>query len=129
MDAGKLVVLCIDDDASVVDGLAMMIESGGYARVERASSAAAGLEKLDPTDPDLIIVDLMMESLDAGVKFTTAARGRGVRVPIYMLTSVGDQVAQTLDPAAIGLNGVFQKPVEPEDLMRVVETRLTQLAG
>ena len=129
MQDGKFVVLCIDDDADVRDSLKLVIESTGYAVAEQAESGAQGVEKFADVEPDMVLCDLMMESVDAGLDAATKIRQRDAEVPIYMLTSVGDQLAETVDTASARINGVFQKPIEPEKLLECMERRLGEIAA
>jgi hypothetical protein len=41
-----------------------------------------------------------------------------------MLSSVGDQLHMSVDTAALGLSGVFQKPVNFENLVRTLQQKL-----
>jgi hypothetical protein len=47
-------------------------------------------------------------------------------VPIYMLSSVGDDLALTADAGALGLAGILQKPVDRATLLGLLEARLAQ---
>lgn len=123
MHKGKPVILCIDDDDDVLATLRIVLERNDYVCVG-ASTAEEGLAKFKEQTPDLIIVDLMMEEVDAGTTFVKEIRATGSRVPIYMLSSVGDQFNLSADYAALGLSGVFQKPVNPDVLLKTLKTRL-----
>ena len=128
MQDGKIVILCIDDEQDVLDGLEMMVEGIDDAVFYGALDGAAGVEKFDEVKADVVMIDLMMERIDAGVGAAKKIHRRAPRVPIYMLTSVGEQMAENLNPAEIGLAGVYQKPLEPEHLMQVVRHRREQMA-
>ena len=69
-------------------------------------------------------LDLMMEEIDAGTNLITRLRALGCDVPIYMLSSVGDDFTLTTDVRELGLAGVFQKPIDPETLLAVLRARL-----
>ena len=71
-----------------------------------------------------MIVDLMMEEDDAGTSLITELRARGCDVPIYMLSSVGDDLAMSTDYSGLGLAGVFQKPVDGKALLTILRARL-----
>ncbi len=123
MKDGKHVILYIDDDQDFLDAVRTILESNGYTMVE-ASSAEEGLKVYKETQPDFIIVDLMMEEVDAGTNFVKELRAMGNKSPIYMLSSVGDNLSISTDYAALGLNGVFQKPIEPATLLSVLKAKL-----
>ncbi|MDD4871312.1 MAG: response regulator [Kiritimatiellae bacterium] len=123
MKNGKNVILCIDDDPDFLDSLRIIIESADYI-TESADSAEAGLKKYKEVNPDLIIVDLMMEEVDAGTNFVKEIKALGKTPPIYMLSSVGDSLSTNTDYTRLGLDGVFQKPIKPNILLETIATRL-----
>lgn len=123
MKDGKHLILYIDDDQDFLDAVRTILESNGYAMVE-AQSAEAGLKVYKDTNPDFVIVDLMMEEVDAGTSFVKELKALGNKAPIYMLSSVGDNLSMNTDFAQLGLNGVFQKPIEPNTLLAVLKAKL-----
>ena len=66
----------------------------------------------------------MMEEIDAGTLFARNLKLLGNTAPIYMLSSVGDNLAMTTDYTDLGLAGVFQKPLTKDHLLAVVRTKL-----
>lgn len=125
MQDGKHVILAIDDDQDVLDALRMVLEPNGYVMAE-AHSAEEGLKAWRQTRPDLVIVDLMMEEVDAGTHFVRELRAGGNTAPVYMLSSVGDNLNANADYSALGLSGVFQKPLNPSTLLAIVRAKLKQ---
>ncbi len=124
MQDGKHVILCVDDDQDFLDAVRMILEPSGYQMVE-ANSGEQGLKVLKETNPDLIIVDLMMEEVDSGTNFVKDLKAAGNATPVYMLSSVGDDLSQNTDYVSLGLNGVFQKPIEPAKLLSVLKAKLS----
>ncbi|HUV09291.1 MAG TPA: response regulator [Spirochaetia bacterium] len=123
MKDGKYVILCIDDDPDYIYTLRLILEKNEYVMVE-AFSAEEGLRKYKEENPDFIIVDLMMESIDAGKQFVKELKLLGNTAPVYMLSSVGDAMAQNVDFSELGLQGVFQKPVEVSTLLTTLKFKL-----
>jgi CheY-like chemotaxis protein len=117
-------ILTIDDDPDILEALRTLLEAKGY-EVIQADSAEEGLKALKAAQPDLVIVDLMMEEVDAGTSFVTRVRALGgKRIPIYMLSSVGDELSKNVPYQGLGLSGVFQKPIQPQTLLQVLEQAL-----
>ena len=58
-------ILIIDDDEDYRTSIRTLLESHNYSVVE-ASSGKEGLEKLTQEKPDLIVLDIMMETIDQG---------------------------------------------------------------
>ena len=123
MREGKHVVLYVEDDADYQDMVREILEAADFEMVA-ASSAEEGIRAWDTEKPDLVIVDLMMEEVDAGTSLITDLRARGCDVPIYMLSSVGDDLAMSIDYGALGLAGVFQKPIDGRSLVTILKARL-----
>lgn len=123
MKDGKHVILCVDDDADLLESMRLVLEGNGYAMVA-APSAEEGLVKFKEASPDLIIVDLMMEEIDAGTGLVKNLAAAGNKVPVYMLSSMGDQLSIITDYAALGLSGVFQKPIQIDVLLKTLKSKL-----
>ena len=123
MQDAEHVILFVDDDQDVLDGMRLILESHGYAMVE-AHTAEEGLRIYKEQKPDLLIVDLMMEEVDAGTHLVTELRALGDTPPIYMLSSVGDGLSLQTDTTQLGLAGVLQKPVDPQVLLTLLKAKL-----
>jgi DNA-binding response OmpR family regulator len=123
MKDGKYVILCVDDDADLLESLRLVLEGSGYL-MESARSAEEGLRRYREVQPDLVLVDLMMEEIDSGANLVKELRALGKTPPVYMLSSVGDGLSSNTDYSALGLAGVLQKPVNPNILKATLKARL-----
>lgn len=123
MQDGKFVILCIDDDPDILESLKVVLEANDYITVT-APSAEEGLRAYKESQPDLLIVDLMMEEIDAGTNFVKELQALGNEAPIYMLSSTGDDLQRTIDYGELGLTGVFQKPINPAVLLALLRAKL-----
>jgi DNA-binding response OmpR family regulator len=120
---GRHVILCVDDDQDILASLRLVLESAGYV-VVTAANAEEGRAAVERSAPDLLIVDLMMESVDAGLTFVTALRETGSTAPVFYLSSAGDYLFELADVAKLGGDGVFQKPLAPDRLLAVISAKL-----
>ena len=120
---GKHVILCVDDDPDVLSFLKIVLEADGYV-VAQALSAEDGLKTYRESAPDLLVIDLMMEEVDAGTNFVKEVKILGNEAPIFMLSSAGDNLNMATDISALGLAGVFQKPVDRDQLLAVIRAKL-----
>lgn len=123
MQDGKHVILCVDDDQDLLDALRLVLEKAEYTVIE-ARSAEQGLALYKESDPDLIIVDLMMEEVDAGTSLVRNLKAEGNTKPVYMLSSIGDNLNMNIDYNELGLSGVFQKPLDNQRLLTVLREKL-----
>ena len=112
MESKKKTILAIDDDPDIRAALRVVLEAAGFS-VGEAANGEEGLEVANRIKPDAVICDLMMETVDSGST-----------VAIYMLSSAGDAVQYNLDARALGLSGIFQKPIEPKTLVKTLKAEL-----
>ena len=124
MQDGKNVILAIDDDQDFLDTLRILIEADGYI-MEEASTAESGLRMYNKVNPDAVLVDLMMEEIDAGANFVKELKLLGAQIPVFLLSSAGDGMLDAVDYTSIGFSGVFQKPPEPKHLLGMLKAKLS----
>jgi len=123
MRDGKYVILCVDDDPDIRESLRVILEANDYI-MEEAASAEEGLKVYRKTAPDLLILDLMMEEVDAGTNLVTELKAEGNTAPIYLLSSTGNALNQTTSYSELGLAGVFQKPINSATLLSLLKEKL-----
>lgn len=128
MKDGKHVILCIDDDPDVLASLEIVLESRNYM-VVTAPDAKQGLQAFKDSRPDLIIVDLMMEEIDAGTRLVREIQEIDKQVPIYMLSSTGNYLHGAIDITSLGLAGIFQKPLNANTLLGLLQAKLKPMAS
>lgn len=119
----KRVILCIDDDPDFLDSMRMILEEEGY-RMETAGSAEEGIRRYKELKPACILVDLMMEEIDSGTSFVKEVKALGQTPPIFMLSSMGDNLTLNTSYTDLGLDGVLQKPVNPAVLSKTLKAKL-----
>lgn len=122
-------ILIIDDDPDFVQATGIVLKSAGYEIVE-AFSGKEGLEKSKSDNPDLYIIDLMMETYSEGTNVVDALvkNKKTKNKPRIMITAVDLRGPWNSYPQDEWLDCDFllQKPVSPDDLLRYVEKALTR---
>ncbi|HON78539.1 MAG TPA: response regulator [Spirochaetota bacterium] len=121
--ADEKIILVIDDDPDILDSVKAILSSNGF-KVETALTGKEGLELVKKVNPDLVLVDMMMESIDAGSKVAHEIRESDQKLPVYLLSSIGSATAANIEIDKLGFNGVFQKPVDPDNLVSSVKRSL-----
>ena len=116
-------ILCVDDDPDILSYLEAVLTKEGFV-FAGAASAEEALDVYRETTPDLLIVDLMMEEVDAGTGLVEKLQLLGNQAPVFMLSSVGDNLSMTADYTTLGLSGVFQKPLSKDHLLAVIRAKL-----
>ncbi len=118
-------ILIVDDDPDMVEAGRIVLEREGYS-VESAPNLEDGLLKLAETSPDLLILDVMMEEPDDGLRFARKARRDGFTLPILMLTSVNRAMGLQIgkDEEMVPVDEFVEKPVDPGTLLQKVRELL-----
>jgi len=121
-DQEKRTVLYVEDDPDYREAVRAILESGGYEVLE-AETAEEGLRIYHECKPDVALVDMMMEEVDAGVNLVRELRAAGEDVDVFLLTSLGDALTMAKDWTDLGLAGVLQKPVRAEMLLALLRSK------
>jgi two-component system, OmpR family, response regulator MprA len=118
-------VLVIDDDRAVRDALRRAFTLDGYD-VQAADGGLDGLQRLDETRPDVIVLDVMMPDVD-GLAVCRRMRSEGDRTPILMLTA-RDAVSDRIDGLDAGADDYLVKPFDVGELTARVRALLRRRA-
>ena len=131
MSENKAKIFMVDDDADLVMIVRSVFLTEGY-EFDSANSAKEALEKLDDVNPDLMILDVMMEDMVAGFRVVNALRDftanpknkKYENMPILMLTSVQQRTKMKFSEDAgsqlLPIDAFVEKPVKPKDLLEKV---------
>jgi CheY-like chemotaxis protein len=127
--SGKKSVLLVDDDADFVEQNRLLLEDSGYL-VRIAHSGRQALELVADGRPDLIILDMMMESENAGFDLSRELRNSEYTkgIPLVMITSVNDIRPFRIEPdhTWLPVDALIEKPVDPPLLLDVVNRILAR---
>ncbi len=116
-------ILCVDDNAALVDNLREILEDAGYRVVGAASCA----EALDPSRPpfDVGLVDVRLPDGD-GIALAARLLERNPESQVILLTGYA-----TLESAAAAVRAgawaYLTKPCSPHDILVAVEQALRQI--
>lgn len=116
-------ILYVEDDPDYREAVRAILESADF-RVVEASSAEDGLTLFREEAPDAVLLDLMMEEVDAGVTLSREIRAAGSQAPIFLLSSVGDALAFEKATEELGVAAILQKPIRGETLLGLLKARL-----
>jgi CheY-like chemotaxis protein len=132
-DNPKAKILVIDDDPDFLKLTSIILKSGSY-NIVTAENPKDGKEKLFREKPDLILLDIMMDSIFDGFSFChdvkTSKEYKEFRdTPIVFISAVKEKTGSrfNFDPSEQGLVGpddYIDKPVQPDDLLARIEKLL-----
>jgi len=133
-------ILMIDDDVNLVNVIKLVLEAKNF-EFAAAYSAAEGLSKITEFNPDLIILDVIMEDFVAGFRVVSELRTGGPSskyaaysaIPILMLTSVTAKTnvdfSDKVGTALLPVDAFIEKPVKPAELLVKIEELLVNQTG
>jgi len=107
-------VLVVDDDKAVRESLRRSLEFNGYD-VSLAADGAEALAGIAASDPDVVVMDVMMPRLD-GLETTKALRKAGNDLPILVLTA-RDAVGDRVEGLDAGADDYLTKPFALQELL------------
>ena len=114
-------VFLIDDDVGVRDSLSLLLSLKGV-RTLPFVNAESFIETYRPEWPGCVLTDLRMPGM-TGLELQAALRGRGIEVPVVMLTAHGD-VATACAALKNGAFDFLEKPIDDGLLLQVLENAL-----
>jgi CheY-like chemotaxis protein len=127
-------ILVIDDDPDMVLASRLTLEGAGHEVIE-ARNGAEGLEKIKADRPDLILLDVMMDTATEGFQLALLLRSRDSKsayaayrnIPILMLTAIHSTTPLRFGPEAdyLPVDDFLDKPIDPDVLVKKVQALLT----
>ena len=116
-------ILVVDDEIKVCDVLRAYLEKNGY-KVIIALDGKTALELVNSRNPDLILLDLNLPSVD-GLEVCKIVR-RNSRVPIIMLTA-RDEEDDKIIGLELGADDYITKPFSPREVVSRVKALFRRL--
>jgi DNA-binding response OmpR family regulator len=123
-------ILLIDDDADIHEAVKMILEPAGY-QVECALTGPAGLEAARRRTPDLILLDIMLDSPSEGFHLAYELKKDDLlkTVPIVIISSIGKTMgmdyAKELGSDYVPVDQFLDKPFDAATLRNAVQKALT----
>jgi two-component system response regulator MprA len=107
-------LLVVDDDPSVREALALVLDLNGFD-VSTANDGREAIRTLAVDSPDAVILDLLMPGLD-GLEVCRRMRATGDRTPVLMLTARAE-VSERVAGLEAGADDYLAKPFVREELI------------
>ena len=128
MDKKK--ILIVDDDPDITEAMTVVLETQNYD-VSGVLNSADAMKQIEQSPPDLIILDVMMDTPREGFAFSRQIKNDPDTkdIPIIMVTSVKDKVGIDFksvagDDSWLPVEDFLDKPVQPEVLIEKVAALL-----
>lgn len=128
-------VLIIDDDNDLVLTMRLPLEAHGY-QVFRAANRQEGLQKVKEIKPDIILLDVMMDSMTTGFEVSRTIRNPDPaseyaayrEIPLVMITAIHATASLRFasDKAQLPVDAFVEKPIDPELLLAIVRDHISK---
>jgi CheY-like chemotaxis protein len=128
-------ILVIDDDPDIVLSVRMALEAVNH-EVISAPNGKEGVEMIKSEKPDLIILDVMMDTKTEGFQLAlklhnpdpTSDFYKFKDIPILMLTAIHSTTPLRFEPDIdyLPVELFVDKPIDPDDLVNKVDWLLTR---
>jgi CheY-like chemotaxis protein len=128
-------ILIIDDDPDMILAARLCMESAGHEVIE-AEDGREGLAKIEAEHPDLIILDVMMDTTTEGFQFAiklrspdpTSPYAEYADIPIIMLTAIHSTTSLRFGPDEdyLPVDAFVEKPFDPDQLLDQVDALLNR---
>ena len=120
-------IAIIDDDPDILDASSLVLTSKGY-EVVTADNPDDGYRIVKEKNPDLIILDVMMNEPDDGFFLAKKFRRENIETPIIMYTSVSKSIGMEFGiNEIVPVDDFVEKPIAPDVLVDKV-AKLLNLA-
>ena len=121
-------VLIVDDDADIRDAIAAVLK-GSY-ELQQAGTRAAAAQAFTKYKPDLVILDVMMDTMSTGFELAREMKKVTAASKILMLTSVDEKTSIDFKSEAgnadwLPVDDYLAKPVVPKTLLEKVKKLLS----
>ena len=123
-------IMVVDDDVDMTQAVSAILENDGYSVVVENNGADA-LRQMRDQKPDLLILDVMMETWQTGFEMSRELKNDpGLKeVPILMMTAIEAKTgiefkSSAGDPKWLPVDGFLDKPFESQVLLDEVRRLL-----
>ena len=125
-------ILIIDDDPDFVTAMQIPLESNSYSVIS-ADSGKEGLQMIKKENPDLIILDIMLEKDTTGFHVAYTLRSDDANseyrdykdIPIIVVTSIHQakrfKFSPDTDAEFLPVDEFLEKPLNPDELLEKVK--------
>jgi len=124
-------ILVVDDDEDYRFQQKVQLEAAGFNVIE-ADSLAGAEALLESAKPDLAVVDLMMEEMDAGFTLCYHIKKKSPSLPVILVTAVTHETGLEFDAATkeerswVKADAMLAKPIRFDQLRREIDRLLAQ---
>ncbi len=118
-------IAIIDDDPDIIEAVTLLLRVNEHI-VLSAGNIRDGFELIEKEQPDLVILDVMMDEPDDGFFLAIKLRKKGFTMPIFMLSSVSKALGMEFGTGeSLPVDEFLEKPISPKVLLDKINSYLT----
>ena len=117
-------ILVIDDEASLRQTLARILQRAGFEETITAANAGEGVSMLAAQNFDLVCMDIRMPDM-SGLEALKAIRAMSPELPVILFTAQPD-LKSAVEALRLGAVDYLLKPLQPEVLIERIQAALTR---
>jgi DNA-binding response OmpR family regulator len=114
-------ILCIEDDAGMLDLLRLILESAGYSFLG-ARDGAEGLAAMHREQPDLVLLDLMLPNVDGAEVLLRKHQDPAISdIPVIAVTALASPFDQIMWKRRTEIKDYVTKPFVRKEFLATIE--------
>lgn len=114
-------VVCIEDEQDVIDLMRLILERQGFEFIE-AHGALEGMETVEQTIPDVVLLDLMMPNIDGWEVYDHLHRNPTTKdIPIVVVTARTQHDPRVTEMRIANSDHLVTKPFGPAQLVETID--------
>jgi DNA-binding NtrC family response regulator len=115
-------ILMVDDDQEFLEASKAVLVAENY-EVILAQNVTEAENLIKKEKPDMIFLDVMMESPDDGIVFAHKLKKENIKIPVVMLSAIGKVTGYSHKRCdeVMPCNDFLEKPVNPKSLVNKVK--------
>jgi CheY-like chemotaxis protein len=127
--AGKH-VLIVDDDTEFVKLYSLFLRNSGL-EVSAVYTAGEAMDALEKHNPDIVVLDVMMEHFDSGFNVSKSIKEKQPEMPVILMTAIGEETGLNFKPKddsdreLMHADAFLDKGSSPEELLQ----KITEILG
>ena len=119
-------VVCIEDESEMIDLVNMILSQKGY-EVIGAPGGLQGLQTVEDTQPELVLLDLMMPDMDGWEVYQRLkSNPKTASIPVIVVTARAQSIDKILGLHIAKVDDYITKPFSPSDLLSGIEKVLAK---
>lgn len=117
LNSEKRRILLVDDDESIVYSFQVILRDQGY-EVDAATTGLQALEKAEEKDYHTVLLDIRLPDIQ-GIEVAKRLKEKDEDINVVIMTGYPD-LGKSIDAIDIGVHEILMKPIEPNELIRVI---------